>query len=189
MFMLYVDGEDGRECHFVKNVRLGGLLCDHLSQQALVNKPDTTDCMSWEMSRDDLRRAVLAKFLVGEKSQPVERYRVIVDATYGRSDALLLEICHVWGYSHPKWSPVLLRLCVLYDENRPDGPSTPLRRFELDPGCTAATEFVHEFLYLQWGHQRGTQKNWGRVGYTNAALLWPKHLEHLLGKIGFTRAN
>jgi hypothetical protein len=40
--------------------------------------------------------------------------------------------------------------------------------------------------HLQWGHQGGT-KNWGRMGYTNAALLYPDALMHLLGQIGFTQ--
>ena len=107
-----------------------------------------------------------------------------MDATYGRRDALLLEIHHLWAYSYRSWTPLLLRLSVLAEGDRPKGPSTPLERFFVESG--PPDEFVHEFLYLQCGHSDG-KPSWGRVGYTNAALLYPDALEYLLGRIGFSR--
>ncbi|MGA2435740.1 MAG: hypothetical protein ABSG25_10690 [Bryobacteraceae bacterium] len=162
-------------------------LTDHLTQQAQLRTPDQNGSMPWEMNGEDLCRIVLKQALIGEGAA---NYKVVIDATYGRRDAILFELCHVWGYSAPKWTPLLLRLCTLCDDgNRPNGPATPLERFELSTQFGSPNEFVHEFLYLQWGYQGGTQRNWGRMGYTNAALLWPPALEHLLGKIGFNRTE
>jgi hypothetical protein len=159
-------------------------LTDHLTQQAQLRKPNQDDSMPWEISGEDLRPIVLAQAHIGEGATS---YKVVIDATYGKGDALLFELRHVWGYSFHDWTPLLLRLCMLREQNRPNGPATPLDRFELSTQRESPDEFIHEFLYLQWGHQGGKQRNWGKMGYTNAALLWPPALEHLLGKIGFNR--
>jgi len=183
MFALYSVDETSRECRFLRTISLARPLTDYLTQQPQM--PDQNRSVPWEISGADLRRLVLDQAQVG--GEPTS-YKVVIDATYGRRDATLFELCHVWGYSNPKWTPLLLRLCTLCDEDRPNGPATPLERFQLSTDCGDPDEFVHEFLYLQWGYQGGTQRNWGRMGYTNAALLWPPALEHLLGKIGFSRA-
>ncbi len=188
MFALY-RLEGTRSYRFVRTVTVGGILADYLWREGQSRSPGPEGRMEWEISGNDLRRLVMKRFSTPEEINERSRFKLIADVTYGRGDALLLEICHVWGFADPKWSPVLLRLCHSYEGERPHGPGTPLETFTTDIDCSGATGFVHEFLYLQWGHDGGTQKNWGRIGYTNGALLWPPHLGHLLGKIGFKPAT
>lgn len=189
MFALYQVVEGGRECQFLKSVSLAQSLVERLLEEAQTKQPYTESSMPWEISGDELRDRVLRKFVAVSEGRETGEYKLVIDATYTRNDALLFEICHVWGYSDPKWTPLAMRLCTLCEKDRSHGPATPLERFELHADCNKSSDFVHEFLYLQWGHQGGMQKNWGRMGYTNAVLLWPPHLEHLLGKIGFKRAS
>ncbi len=193
MFALYrLDGTC--TCRFMRTVTLGGILAEYLSSEAERKQPEPKGMMDWEIGGNELRKLVMKRFSTPEEMGEQEKFKLIIDATYGTQDALLLEICHVWGFADPGWSPLLLRLSQLCKEiNRQHGPGTPVESFEPSVDCTQAraSEFIHEFLYLQWGHQKGegTQKNWGRTGYTNAALLWPPHLRHLLGKIGFKQAS
>jgi hypothetical protein len=160
------------------------LLTDRLRSTAQSIKPDTEDAVPWEISGTDLRNLVVAEFHdSGQKSSA--SCKVIVDATYKRKDAVLLEIKHVWGYAYCWWTPLLLRMSeVASGENRPNGPSTPLEFFSLV--TPSSNDFVHEFLYLQCGHTEG-KPSWGRVGYTNAVLLYSDALEYFLGKIGLVR--
>ena len=144
--------------------------------------------MPWEMGGSELRDMVAAN-LRDLRERSTTSFRLVVDATYGRKDALLLEIGHVWGYSYPDWTPLLLRLSVFaVVENRLNGPSTPVQRLSVQnrPSDT----FVHEFLYLRCGHVEGEgSPSWGKVGYTNAALLYPDAFEYLLGRSGFSHSR
>ncbi len=187
MFALYHVPEDGNEWRFVKFVTLAGLLVERILEEAGAKQPNPEGSMPWELCGRELRDRVVQSSIPAGESQRAGEYRLVIDATYSRKDALLFEICHIWGFADPKWSPLALRLSQLCEVARLKGLATPVERFEPEDKCETAKEFVHEFLYLQHGHQGGTQKNWGRMGYTNAALLWPPHLEHLLAKIGYKR--
>jgi hypothetical protein len=184
MFALYQVADGSTEWRFVKAVSLAGLLVERMLEEARTKHPDAEGTMAWEVSGSELRNRVV---LHADERGRADEYRLVIDATYTREDANLFEICHVWGYADPDWSPVALRLSHLYEGSRPKGRATPVERFEPEDECGGSVNFVHESLYLRHRHQTGTQKNWGRTGYTNAALLWPPHLEHLLGKIGFKR--
>ena len=183
MFAIYRAVAGSTEWRFVKAVSLARLLVDRILEEARVNSPEPDGRMPWGISGPELRNRVVD---VNELDQGDE-YKLVIDATYKRRDASLFEICHVWGYADPDWSPLALRLSHLCELLRANGAATPIEQFEPEDQCDGSQTFVHEFLYLQHGHQRGTQKNWGRMGYTNAALLWPPHLDHLLGKMGFSR--
>lgn len=167
-------------------VRLARLLVERILEEARTKQPDPKSKMAWELSGPELRDRVVVD--TNEQERP-DGYKLVIDATYTRGDASLFEICHVWGYADPEWSPLALRLSQLCEVSRPKGPATSVERFEPEGECARSLGLVHEFLYLQHGHQSGKQKNWGRMGYTNAALLWPPHVEHLLGKIGFKPAG
>lgn len=179
MFAIYRLKE--KNCDFLRSVTIAGVICESITNAAQSIKPKKKDTMPWELSGRDLCRAVMAKHSVEADATSC---KVVVDATYGREDALLLEIIHIWGFSYGPWTPILLRMSTLFEGDRPKGKATPVEHFRLDP----EEGFIHEFLYLQCGHQGGT-KNWGRMGYTNAALLYPDALTHLLGQIGFTQQS
>jgi len=176
MFAIYC--QTGKTCDLLRSVTIAGVICQSITSKAASIKPKKNDTMPWELSGADLCRAVIAKHSMEAEAASC---KVVVDATYGRDDALLLEINHIWGFSCGPWTPILLRMTSLFEGDRPKGKATPVEHFRL----ALEEGFIHEFLYLQCGHQGGT-KNWGRMGYTNAALLYPDALAHLLGKVGFT---
>jgi len=180
MFAVYC--QKNETCDLLRSVAIAGKICDSITNKALLIKPEKSDDMPWELSGTDLCRDVIAEHSI---EADVTACRLVVDATYGRDDALLLEINHIWGFSSWNWTPILLQMTTLWEKEnaRPKGKGTPVEHFELKP----EPGFIHEFLYLQYGHQGG-RRSWGRMGYTNAALLYPDALTHLLGKIGFTQS-
>ena len=179
MFAIYCQSK--RDCDFLRSVTIAGVICESITNAAQSIKPKKKDTMPWELSGRDLCRAVISKH---ELETDAAACKVVVDATYGRDDAILLEINHIWGFSYGSWTPILLRMSTLFEGDRPKGKATPVEHFRLAP----EEGFIHEFLYLQCGHQGGT-KNWGRMGYTNAALLYPGALAYLLGQIGFRQKS
>jgi len=181
MFAIY--HQTGENCDLVKSVSIAGVLSAHIATVAETVVPkEENDALAWKLSGHDLCCAIREKFSF---EQDPASCKVVVDATYTRADALVLDINHVWGFSYHDWTPILLRMSVLFKGDRPKGKATPVEHFRLD---SQEEEFVHEFLYLQCGYGGGT-RNWGRMGYTNAALLWPDAFAHLLGQIGFTQES
>jgi hypothetical protein len=141
------------------------------------------DTMPWELSGRELCRRVLDNYGIEKDAASC---KVVIDVTPARKDALLLEINRIWGFSYSPWTVVLLQMSELFKSDKKK--SSPIRHFRV---CSPK-QVVHEFLYLQWGHgkgKQGKQRNWGRMGYTNAPLLYRDALAHLLGKIGFTRKS
>jgi hypothetical protein len=171
-----------KRCEFVREASIAGVLCDHIAKTAQIVKPKRRDPMPWELSGLDLARAVVGKHCSDEDA---ESCKVVCDVTYTRDDALILEINHIWGFSDYRWTPILLRMSVLFEDDRPQGRKTCVDAFPLD---SQKQGFIHEFLYLQRGHREGTC-SWGRTGMVNAALLYPDALTHLLGQIGFTQKS
>src|SRR5579863_7791512 len=123
MFSLYESTADGKDCVLVPgNVHIAGVLRDTLRDMAQSVKPKTTGEMPWEITGSELCEKVAAKY---DLRKSAISYKLVVDATYSRKDAVLFEIRHVWAFSYPSWTPLLLRLSVLAGvENRPNGPST-----------------------------------------------------------------
>ena len=179
MFAVYRLRE--KNCDFVRSVTVAGAICESISDAAKSIKPKKKDTMPWELSGADLCHAVVAKHGIETDAAAC---KVVVDATYGRDDALLMEINHIWGFSYYWWTPILLRMSAIFGGRRPKGKATPVEHFRLDP----EPGFVYEFLYLQRSHTKGTC-SWGRTGMVNAALLYPDALTHLLGQIGFTQKS
>lgn len=169
-----------QKCQFVREVALAGILCKHIADTAKVMKPTKHDTMPWELSGVDLCRAAMMEQEIAEDG---ECCRVVSDTTYSRSDALIVEISHVWGFTYRDWTPILLRMSILFEDERPNGKKTTVECFQ---SCPEPGELIHEFLYLQKGHTTGTC-TWGRTGMVNAALLYPDALAHLLGQIGFVQ--
>jgi hypothetical protein len=182
MFALYCANSKQTACEFVSAISIAGILGNHIATQSEAGNIERDGSMSWKLNGHDLCCAVLRKQGIdGDRG-----YKIVVDATYTRADALLLEIEQIWGVSYEGWTPVLLRMSVIFEGDRPNGKSTAVPRFLLN--CGLRTGFVHEFLYLQCGYHGG-KRNWGRMGYTNAALLYPDALTRLLAEIGFRRTG
>lgn len=177
MFGIYCQKK--KNCDLLQSVVIAGEICESITSKAASIKPKKNGTMPWELSGAGLCRAVIAKHSIEADGTSC---KLVIDATYGRDDALLLEINHIWGFSYAPWTPILLRMTTLFEGDRPKGKGTPIEHFQLVP----EEGFIHEFLYLRCGHQGGT-KNWGRMGNTNAPLLYPDALAYLLGKIGFAQ--
>jgi hypothetical protein len=186
MFAVYQVLESSSEWRLLKIVPLARILVERILEEAQVRAPSPEGRMPWEISGSELCQRVVQES-IPDRDGVADRCRLVIDATYTQSYAHLFEICYVWGIADPEWSPLALRLAQLHEAvDRPTGRATPLEQFKPQDDCASAKDYVHEFLYLQHGYLRGTQKNWGRTGYTNAALLWRPHLEHLLEKMGYT---
>jgi hypothetical protein len=179
MFIVY--SSRGSIHRRVADVNIAGVLGNHIAQRADAERPAKNENMAWSLSGRELCRAVM-------KQQNIPKQdglcKIVIDATWGRTDALLLEIDRVWGYSSKDWTPLLLRMRFLYKtRKRPGGRATPILHFRRLPKWQG---LIHEFLYLKCGHTGG-RRSWGRMGYTNAVLLWPDALAYLLRQIGFER--
>lgn len=92
----------------------------------------------------------------------------------------LYRLLDVWGFSHAEWTPLALRLEVLFVDLTDEDPKLFKSSFS-DEG--ADRSLVGEFLYVQGGTSVGTW-NWGRVGSVNGALLWPDAFDYLSGELG-----
>jgi hypothetical protein len=179
MFAIYQ--LNGKKCDLVhENTHIAKVLCAHIDGKRETMKPKD-DTMPWELSGRELCRRVIDEYGIEKDAASC---KVVIDVVPKRKDALLLEINRIWGFSYGPWTPILLQMSTLFEGKRRE-KATPVKHFRLG---SQGQGFVHEFLYLQWGHgkgKQGNQRNWGRMGYTNAALLYPDALVHLLGKIGF----
>jgi hypothetical protein len=179
MFFLYC--VNGKDCDLHQDVTISGILGDHIASKTETIKPKKDDTMPWELSGHDLCRKVMRNEGVEEGKDPAS-CKIVTDAVYSRDDAMLLEINRIWGFSYGSWTPILLQMSELFKGHRPrESKSPPVAHFQLG---SQAQGFVHEFLYLQCGHQGG-KRIFARVGNTSAAILYPDALEHLLGQIGF----
>jgi hypothetical protein len=184
LFAVYTRGKKANQWVFERKVSLTNTLADRIDAQAVIQKPSAGDQMKWELSGPEFRKFVMKDLEI--KNKPAD-YKIVIDATWSREDALLLEINNVFGCSDRRWTPLMLQLVQLSDDApRSDGPRTPVTSFTY--AADDSPEYIHEFLYLQCGHAKGEGKrSWGRVGMTNAALLYPWSFEYFVEKAGFVR--
>jgi len=88
----------------------------------------------------------------------------------------LYHMREIWGFSYEWWTPIAIRLEMLFAEEDVQDPAEFKQKFG-DEKCPR--QQIHEFLYLQGGTQGGTWI-WGPVGSVNGALLPPDALEYFL---------
>lgn len=81
----------------------------------------------------------------------------------------LYRITDAWGHTKAKWTPLGLRMEMLFVDREEPDPDRFQERFQVPPGDG---DLVHEFLYLTGGAKKDRWM-WGRTGTVNAALLWP----------------
>jgi len=184
MFALYCKAGKSSKWNFELSVSIAGVIAGLLQEKAAIAKPKNPAPMPWELTGVELREAVMKASRVEGRT---DEYKLIIDATWGRADAQLLEIMRVVGYSYEEWTPLMLQVAEsAVVKVRPKGPATPVETVDFDePGPDS---YIHEFLYLQCGYVPGKgRRTWGRMGYTNAALLWPDAFEYLLSRAGFEK--
>jgi len=92
MFALYRKGKKLGQWTFHCDVNIAGSLADAISDQAAKAKPARKEAMPWDLSGEGLRKKVMEKF--GGEGSPRD-FKLVIDATWGREDALLLEITDV----------------------------------------------------------------------------------------------
>ena len=92
----------------------------------------------------------------------------------------LYEILDVWGFSYSGWTPIMLRLSGLVEDdlsyNKADYNEFTIKDDERD-------EPIYEFMYLNGGVKKGELKgtwNWPPRSSTNTPLLWPDSLSYFI---------
>jgi hypothetical protein len=91
----------------------------------------------------------------------------------------LYRLVDVWGFSYERWTPLALRLEVLFADLPHEDPEKFMNSFEIK---NRKRDCVGEFLYVQGGTDRGTW-NWGRVGNVNGTLLWRPAFHYLCSEL------
>ena len=91
----------------------------------------------------------------------------------------LYRLLDLWGYSDENWTPLALRLEVLFGDREEPNPLVFKNSF-VDPRTDHS--LVGEFLYVKGGVSKGTW-NWGMVGRVNGALLWRDAFDFLVSSL------
>jgi hypothetical protein len=94
----------------------------------------------------------------------------------GQNNVSLYRLLDVWGFSYTDWTPLALRLEVLFADHRHKSPEKFMKSFQLENQKSG--EYIGEFLYLKGGVAGGTW-SWGQVGRVNGALLWKDAFTYL----------
>jgi hypothetical protein len=167
-FMLYhITGESGREQYrFVRGIGLAG------RSGALANfsrslNPEKRIPFKWHATSKKLIQ------LLG--GSPTEQVIVLDLKPRAAGKVSLYRLLDVWGFSYADWTPLALRLRVLF-ANRKEANPFAFKNSFVDPGTEHS--LVGEFLYVQGGVSEGAW-NWGKVGSVNGALLWSDAFEFL----------
>ncbi len=134
-----------------------------------------------EIAREKARRgggwhAPEKQLLVAAEVRPDGHALVIDLKPRDKKAAHLYRVRNVWGFSHGVWMPLLLQLEKLYGSK--DLQADPAKFKECFP-VPEQGEIVHEFLYVNGGHEGGPW-TWGMVGQVNGALLYSDALEYFL---------
>ena len=167
-FMLYhITGEPGRmQYKFARGIQLAGQ-SGMLAKYSRSLNPEKRIPLKWHATAKKLIQ------LLG--GSPTEQ-AIVLDLKPGATSKVsLYRLLDVWGFSYANWTPLALRLRVLFANRKEANPFTFKNAF-VDPGTEHS--LVGEFLYLQGGVSEGTW-NWGKVGRVNGALLWSDAFEFL----------
>jgi hypothetical protein len=181
MFAIYKRLDDLRTHKFVRQVDgLGGgagPVAKHV-RGAVVRNELVDQTFYWHLSE----RALLAQYLTGPEKANGQDYRLMIDLKPKSEDELLFfQILDVWGCSEPGWTPVMLKLCFLFEAETAERVQEVRKAgiFVSDVDFRCAEGLVYEFLYLKFGWKDGDW-GWGTVGSVNGALLFPRHLKFFL---------
>lgn len=128
--------------------------------------------IGWHLNETDLLSTATEQYL----NEPVfpNEYAIVIDLKPNvANNVSLYEIKDIWGFSYSDYTPIALRIELLFGDHHHQNPDAFKQCFE-DNNCLR--DQVHEFLYLQGGYDSGKWL-WGRVGMVNGALLWPDAVE------------
>jgi hypothetical protein len=159
-FMLYhISGESGREQYrFVRGIRLAG----RSGPLALVSRSLNADKripFMWHASAKKIIQLL--------KGSPTEQAIVFDLKPRATGKVSLYRLLDVWGVSYANWTPLALRLRVLFADQKEANPFVFKNSFA-DPGTDHS--LVGELLSVRGGVSDGTW-NWGKGGRTNGVLL------------------
>jgi hypothetical protein len=100
-----------------------------------------------------------------------QNYSVIIDIKPNNKQVFLCELDTVFGYTFSEWSPIMLRLKILYNDKTKDEIDKNNFVYPVKP------EIIYTMLYLYGsirnGQLFGTWNFPGRSS-TNALLFWPE---------------
>ncbi len=167
-FMLYqLTGESGREQYkFVRALRLAGQ-SGALGRLVRTLNPEKRIPLKWHVTAKKLIQ------LLG--GSPTDQ-AIVFDRKPGATGRVsLYRLLDVWGFSYANWTPLALRLRVLFADRKEANPFAFKHAF-IDPGTEHS--LVGEFLYVQGGVSEGTW-NWGRGGRDSGVLLWSDAFDFL----------
>jgi len=111
-----------------------------------------------------------------------ETHAIIIDLKPNISENIsLYQLRDIWAYYENEWCPLALRLETIYVDYKIENPALFKQEF-CDDKIERKNAF--EFLYLQDCSLQGKGKwQWGKVGSTNGALLWPEAIKYFLDQI------
>lgn len=80
-----------------------------------------------------------------------ERHVFVIDTDPSNpATVAIYRLRDVWGYSYARWTPIMLRLSVIYHDEPAENPAAFREEFPLPDGLG---EDVFTFLYLRGGTQ------------------------------------
>ncbi len=174
-FMLYdtVQTRGGKNTYTkVQTVKIAGnkgpLFAIHEKKNPKKESP-----FKWHATADEIVRAI--------SGQATQEILINLKPNVAKNVSLY-RLVDVWGFSSKDWTPLALRLEVLFADLPHEDPERFMNSFEI---TEQKRDFVGEFLYVQGGTDRGTW-NWGPVGSVNGALLWRPAFLYLSGELGRT---
>lgn len=174
-FMLYdvASSQGGKQYTYARTVAIAGntgpLAAIHRARNLSRSTP-----FPWHAASQDIVAVIPG-------SSPTQEIVIDLKPNVAKNVSLY-RLLDVWGFSYSDWTPLALRLEVLFGDLGHDDPSKFKQSFS-DDG--ADRSLVGEFLYVQGGTGGGTW-NWGRVGSVNGALLWRDAFDYLSGELSKT---
>ncbi len=160
-FMLYhVSGESGNEQYrFDRGIRLDGR-SGPISTLCRSSNPEKHIPFKWHVSSKKIIQIL--------KGSPTEQAIVFDARPRATAKVCLYRLLDVWGFSYTNWTPLALRLRVLFADRKEANPFAFKNSF-VDAGTDHM--LVGEFLSLRGGVSEGTW-NWGKAGRDHGAILW-----------------
>ncbi len=171
-FMLYdVASLSGpKQYTFIRTIPIAGNTGPLASIQRAKN-PSCKSPFSWHASSSEIV-AVIAG------ASPT--HEIVIDLKPNvANNVSLYRLLDIWGFSYNEWTPLAVRLEVLFGDLVHGDPEQFKASFS---DANADRSLVGEFLYVQGGTAGGTW-SWGRVGSVNGALLWRDAFDYLSGKL------
>lgn len=118
-----------------------------------------------------------------KKIYAAKEQKVIIDIKPSSTDEIVLcEIDSIFGFSYENWSPIMMRLRQLHNQDREEG----FDKYYFEYPAEENTEVIYTMAYLNGsfkdGELHGTW-NWPGKSNTNSVLLWPEAMSYFIKQI------